>query len=73
MRREHRDEPLEVAAEQRLAAGEPHLLDAERDERARDALDLLEREQLVAPEELDSRGRRPPSACSRRSGSCSGR
>ena len=42
--REHRDQALEVAAQQRLAAGQPDLLDAEADEDAREARDLLERE-----------------------------
>ena len=40
---------------------------------ARDARDLLEVEQLAAARGSGSRGRRPPSACSRCSGSCSGR
>ena len=35
-------EHLEVAAQQRLAARDPDLLDAVRDERAREPLDLLE-------------------------------
>ena len=49
--REHRDQPLEVLAQQRLAAGQPDLLDAEADEHARDARDLLERQQLVVRQE----------------------
>ena len=36
------DQHLEIAAQQRLAAGDPDLLDAVRDERAREPLDLLE-------------------------------
>ena len=50
-RRELLDEALEVAADERLAAGDPDLARAERDERARDAGDLLERQQLLAVEE----------------------
>jgi hypothetical protein len=42
---QHRDQPLEVAAQERLAAGEADLLDAVGDEQARDANDLLEGEQ----------------------------
>ena len=42
------DQPLEVAAQQRLAAGDPDLLDAELDEGAGEPLDLLERQQLLA-------------------------
>ena len=48
---EHRDQPLEVAADQRLAAGQPELVDAEPDGRARDPGDLVEVEQLLAVEE----------------------
>ena len=48
---EHRDELLEVAAEQRLAAGQPDLLDAVTHERTRGPLDLLEREQLTPGQE----------------------
>ena len=58
-RGELRDQELEVAAQQRLAARDPELLHAELDEDARDALDLLERQELaprqeavVAPEDL---------------------
>ena len=47
------DEPLEVAAQQRLAAGQAQLLDALGRERRRDALDLLEREQGGALQELE--------------------
>ena len=47
-RREPGDEPLDLPAEERLAAGEADLLDAQADERPRDALDLLERQQLLA-------------------------
>ena len=48
---EHRDEPLQVAAQQRLAAGEPHLRDALVRERCGQPRDLLEREQLGAWQE----------------------
>ena len=50
-RREQLDQPLEVAAHERLAAGDAELLDAERHERLRDPRDLLEAEQLLAVEE----------------------
>src|ERR1051326_917310 len=46
--REHLHEALEVAAEQRLAAGEADLLDAGLHEKRGHAGDLLEREQVVA-------------------------
>ena len=42
---------LELLPEQRLAAREADLLDAERGERARDALELLEGEELLAVHE----------------------
>ena len=42
------DQPLDVAAHERLAAGEAQLLHPERDCVARDPLDLLERQQLGA-------------------------
>ena len=42
------DESLEVAAQQRLAAGQAELLDAVRANARGDALDLLEREQRRA-------------------------
>ena len=45
------DQQLEVAAEEWLAAGDPDLLDAVRDERAREPLDLLEAEELLAVHE----------------------
>ena len=41
------DEHLEVAAQERLTARDPDLLDSVGDEDARQALDLLEREQLL--------------------------
>src|SRR6478672_2868383 len=47
-RREHRDERLEVAAKQRLAAGQADLGDACGQEQPRQALDLLEGQQLLA-------------------------
>ncbi len=42
---EHRDQPLEVAPQERLAAGEADLLHAVRDEQPREADDLLEGQQ----------------------------
>ena len=51
-RREHLDQPLDVAAHERLAAGDAELAHAVRDEGAREALDLLVVEQLRAREEL---------------------
>ena len=50
-RREPRDQMLEVPAQQRLAARDAQLADALLDERPRDPLDLLEREQLLAVHE----------------------
>ena len=50
-RREPLDEALELAPQERLAAGQADLLDPERDERLRDPLELLEREQLLAVHE----------------------
>jgi hypothetical protein len=47
------DETLEVASHQRLAAGQADLLDAERDEDLNEPLDLLEREDLSARQELE--------------------
>ena len=46
-----RDQALEVAAQQRLAAGETDLLDSDPDELAREPLDLLEGQELLAVEE----------------------
>ena len=63
----------QVAADERLATGDAELLDAQADEDPRDPLDLLEGQHLVLREELRSRGRRPPWACSRCTGSCSDR
>ena len=45
------DQALEVAADERLAARDPQLAGAERDERARDARDLFERQELAPVEE----------------------
>ena len=45
------DQPLEVATDERLAAGDPDLADAAGDEDARDARDLLERQQFLPVEE----------------------
>ena len=50
-RRQALDQHLEVAAQERLAARDPDLLDAVRDERAREPLDLLEAEELLAVHE----------------------
>src|SRR6188472_37200 len=50
-RREPLDEPLELAPQERLAAGETDLLDAEGHERPRHPLEFLEREQLLAVHE----------------------
>ncbi len=50
--REHRDQPLDVPAQQRLAAGEPDLRHAARDEQLRDARDLLERQQIGVRKEM---------------------
>src|SRR5690606_5190680 len=52
-RRQLLDQRLEIAPHQRLAAGEPDLPDAELVEDAREALDLLEREERLAVEELE--------------------
>src|SRR5439155_18140492 len=46
------DEHLEIAAQGRLAAGEPHLADAQAGEDPHEALDLLEAQDLVARQEL---------------------
>ena len=58
-RGEHFDQPLQIATEQGLAAGEPDLLDAMRVEQPREARDLLEgqqvgmgKERVVAPENV---------------------
>src|SRR5687767_15571195 len=45
------DQVLDVLSHERLAAGEPELLDAEADEDPRHPLDLLEGQQLLAVEE----------------------
>src|SRR3954451_13239029 len=47
---EHGHEPREVAADQRLAARQPQLVDTQRGEHAHEPLDLLEREQRAALE-----------------------
>src|SRR3954470_6418613 len=52
-RGEHRDEPLEIAAQQRLATREPQLLDPVRDERAGQSRHLFKRQQRVALEERE--------------------
>ncbi len=48
---EHRDELLDVTSQQRLAAGQPDLLDSMSRQDPRQPLDLLEREELGAREE----------------------
>ena len=50
-RGERGDEVLEIAAQQRLASGDPQLADAELDEDPSDAFDLLEGEELAPREE----------------------
>ena len=52
-RHEALDQTLELAPQERLAARQADLLDAVGGERRRDALDLLEREQCGAVEELE--------------------
>ena len=49
-RGEHRDEPREVAAHERLAAGQAQVGHAHARHQPHDALDLLEAEDLVALE-----------------------
>ena len=49
--RQHRDEVGQVAPDERLATGDPQLLDAERHEGPGDPLDLLEAQDLVARQE----------------------
>ena len=63
------DQPRQIAAEQRFAAGETQFVDAERGRDAHEALDLLEGEDLLRGRELD----RALPACSRSSGCCSDR
>ena len=70
---EHRDQALDVAPHERLAAGDPQFRHPEIDRGAGDALDLLEAEQLAAGEERVVAAEDVPWACSRRSGSCNGR
>ena len=59
-RGEHPDEDGQVAADERLAAGQPHLVDAHRGEHADEPLDLLEAQHLVAA----AATRAPRPACS---------
>ena len=54
-RGEHRHEPLDVAAHQRLAAGEPDLAHAQAREDARGTGDLLVAQHLILGEELVAR------------------
>ena len=49
--RQHLDEALDVAADERLAAGQPDLLDAQAGEDPREAGDLLERQEVASGEE----------------------
>ena len=49
--RQHLDEALDVAADERLAAGQPDLLDAQAGEDLREAGDLLERQEVASGEE----------------------
>ena len=53
-RREHLDQPWEVAAHERLAAGQPDGAHAELHEHADEPRDLLEAQQLLAFEPLES-------------------
>ena len=69
---EQLDEVLDVPAHERLAAGDPHGAHAEAREDAGDAGELFELRSSLRSRKRGP-GRRPPSACSRRSGSCSGR
>ena len=50
--RELRDQLRQVAAHQRLAAGQPDLVDPQRHRDPHEPLDLLEREQLRSGQEL---------------------
>ena len=50
---EARDQLVDAAAHERLAARDAELLDAHAGERAREPLDLLERQQLLAAQELE--------------------
>ncbi len=68
-----RDETLELATHERLPTRDADLLDAQFDEPAGDARDLLEREELAPFEERVVASEDVSSACSRRTGSCSGR
>ena len=70
---QHRDQPLEVAAQQRLAAGEADLLHAVGDEQAGQRERSPRRSAATTAAGRCSRGRTPPSACSSCSGNCSGR
>ena len=67
------DEVLDVAAHERLAAGDPHDAHAELGEDARRRARSPRSSAAPCARGRRGRGRRPPSACSRRSGSCSGR
>ena len=68
-RGERLDQDREVAPQQRLAASEPHAVDAERRERVGDGADFLEREQASRA----AARRSPAPACSTGSAGCSDR
>ena len=67
--RQHAHERLQIAAQQRLAAGQPELVHAERDEDIDERADLLE----AAGRPRAAARRSPSPACSTRSAGCSGR
>ena len=56
-RREHRSQPRELAAHERLATGQPQVADAHRGEQRDQPLDLLEREHLGSLEPRQPLGR----------------
>ena len=67
-RGDHRDQAVQIAADQRLAAGEPDAAHADLGRRAHDLGDLLVAEDLGACRSTAA----PLRACSRRSAGCSG-
>ena len=71
-RREHRDEPLEVAPQERLAAGEAELLRRRAARRSRPPGRSPRTSGAPTGAGTGSRARTPPWACSRRSGSRTG-
>ena len=56
-RRQHSDEQRQIAPNERLAAGQAYLVDAELGEEAYEPGDLLEAEDLVAAQPLEPLGR----------------